>query len=168
MCIERLVSVSDDERTTAQGLFNTADAYLRSASIIFRDDSLFAFKTLTIIFPLNHAIELYLKCGLRLADCSVADLKKVGHRLSLLAERWYECLPVVLSPKALALVAYLESEAIGFRYLVTGTNWQPSVEEFANVALELRSALVGFCVNGQSVVHKDEAAGAWQDILKGQ
>lgn len=67
--------MTEDDRTTAIGLFHYAHSYAASATALRRLDLNLTHPEAPIRFQYNHAIELYLKAFLRLHGLTVKELR---------------------------------------------------------------------------------------------
>ena len=67
---------SRDDRTTPEGLFNTARSYWHSGARLSTADLKVTHPHAPVTFLLCHAVELYLKAYLRLSGLSVGQLFK--------------------------------------------------------------------------------------------
>jgi hypothetical protein len=128
------VTVSDD-RTTATGLFNTARSYWRSAEELDALQVEVSHREAPVTFLFCHAIELYLKAFLRGAGKTIADLKKVGHRVADLAAL-ATASGLSLEPEHSEILSHIDDTdvAIEARYIVTGFKTRPANEALAQVA----------------------------------
>jgi hypothetical protein len=127
--------IDDDERTNAVGLFNTARSYWRSAEHLNAANVKVTHPQAPVTFLFCHAIELYLKAYLRGAGKTVADLKKVGHRVTNLAKLAMTS-GLVVEPEQSEILSHIDDAevAIESRYIVTGFTTRPANEALANVA----------------------------------
>jgi hypothetical protein len=128
-------TIDDDERTNAIGFFNTARSYWRSAECLAAARVEVTHPHAPITFLFCHAIELYLKAYLRSRGKTVADLKKIGHRVAGLGQAAFkEGLEV--SPEQAAILQHLDEDdvAIESRYIVTGFKQLPTNEGFSALA----------------------------------
>jgi hypothetical protein len=130
--------LTDDERTNALGLFNTARSYWRSAEHLNAAELKVTHPHAPVTFLYCHALELYLKAYLRAAGHSVADLKKVGHRVARLTDA-AKAAGLKLDPESTEILSHMDNAdvAIEARYIVTGFARQPSNEALASVAEQL-------------------------------
>src|SRR5690348_7229603 len=140
-----MTDLTDDDRTTPLGLFNTGRSYWRSAEHLAAAHLQVTHPHAPVTFLYCHAIELYLKAYLRAAGFSVADLKKVGHRVARLAET-AAAAGLKVSPDHAAVLSHIDDAdvAIEARYIVTGFSRQPSNEALAAVAQQLDERIAPF------------------------
>jgi hypothetical protein len=134
--------IDGDERTNAVGFFNTARSYWRSAECLAAARVEVTHPQAPITFLFCHAIELYLKAYLRSRGKTVADLKKIGHRVAGLGQAAFkEGLEV--SPEQATILQHLDEDdvAIESRYIVTGFKQLPTNEGFSALAEALDKAI---------------------------
>src|SRR5712671_7590362 len=112
----------DNERTNAMGLFNTAEAYWKSAVTLeaAKVDSGHAIDPVYMLY--YHAIELYLKAFLRGHGLSVEELRsKFGHKTNLLVVKSEELgLPVDDEDREIYTMMGDTDVVIEARYIRTG------------------------------------------------
>src|SRR5215472_2416103 len=113
-----MAPLTDDERTDALGLFNTARSYWRSGEYLSAADLDVTHPHAPVTFLLCHAIELYLKAYLRAAGNTVAELKKIGHRVKQLASSAATA-GLKLDPDKAQILSYIDDVdvAIEARYI---------------------------------------------------
>jgi hypothetical protein len=131
--------IDSDERTNALGLFNTARSYWRSAEHLNAAEiEAVTHPEAPVTFLFCHAIELYLKAYLRGTGKSVADLKKLSHRVAHLAKAALES-RLSLSPEHREILSHIDDAdvAIQSRYIVTGFKNRPTNEALSSVAESL-------------------------------
>jgi hypothetical protein len=112
--------MTEDERTTALGLFHFAHSYAASAACLRRSPVRASHADAPIRFLYSHAIELYLKSFLRMHGLTVAELKsrELGHKTSVLAEKAMS-LGLVINSTHRAQIDFVDS-AILDRYILVG------------------------------------------------
>jgi hypothetical protein len=131
-------ALSDDERTTALGLFNTARSYWRSAEHLNVSQVKVTHPQAPVTFLFCHAIELYLKAFLRGRGRSIKDLRKWGHNVATLAATAQADGLGLEAPSVETLSHISDADvAIEARYIVTGFKTIPTVDALAHVAEEL-------------------------------
>ena len=130
--------VDEDERTNALGLFNTARSYWRSGEHLNVADVKVTHPQAPVTFLYCHAIELYLKAFLRGNQKSVADLKKLGHRVAVLAKLAAEN-GLSLAPEYREVLSHIDDADVPLeaRYIVTGFKNRPTSEALASVSQSL-------------------------------
>lgn len=140
-----MADIPDDERTNPIGLFNTARSYWQSAEYLNAAKLGVTHPHAPVTFLYCHAIELYLKAYLRAAGSSLADLKRIGHRVSQLADA-AASFGLKLDSEHAELLSHVEDEdvAIEARYIVTGFSRQPAEEALAKVAARLDETVIPF------------------------
>jgi hypothetical protein len=80
---------TDEDRTTAIGLFHFAHSYASSAAALCDVKLHATHRDSPIRYLYSHAIELYLKSFLRMKEISVDELRSrdLGHNVAKCAER---------------------------------------------------------------------------------
>jgi hypothetical protein len=130
--------IDRDERTNALGLFNTARSYWRSAEYLNEGGLKVTHPQAPVTFLYCHAIELYLKAFLRGDGKSIADLKKLGHRVAVLAGVAIENgLP--LAPEHREILSHIDDADVPIeaRYIVTGFKDRPTNDGLSSVSESL-------------------------------
>jgi hypothetical protein len=148
--------IDDDERTNAVGLFNTARSYWRAAEYLNVAGLKVTHPEAPVTFLFCHAIELYLKAYLRGAGSSVAQLKKLSHRVADLAKSATES-GISLGLEQSEILSHVDDAdvAIEARYIVTGFKNRPTNEALSGVAAHLDQAVytalakLGFAVRNE-------------------
>jgi HEPN domain-containing protein len=133
---------TQDERTTAQGLFNYGDSYLVSAHLLNDAGLNVAFPESPARFLLYHAAELYLKSYLRCTGIGIEDLKKIGHRFTKLV-RAASASGLGLDNSCEAIFVYGErtGDVMDSRYIRTGyRKWYPT-ELLGKCTAQIRQAV---------------------------
>jgi hypothetical protein len=140
-----MTDLTDDDRTTPLGLFHTARSYWRSAEHLSAASLRVTHPEAPVTFLYCHAIELYLKAYLRAAGKSVADLKRIRHRVARLAEAAVAD-GLQLDPQNAEILLHIEDwdVAMEARYIRTGFSSQLSSDAFAGVAEHLDQRVEGF------------------------
>jgi hypothetical protein len=152
-----MADVVQDWRTDPIGLFNTARSYWRSAEHLRVAAIKVTHREAPITFLYCHAMELYLKASLRGFGRTVADLKRIGHRVVDLAEAAKDA-GLVLDAESAEILSHIEENdiAIEARYIVTGFKQAPTLEALSATSERLDgvvcSALAGrgFAVRPQA------------------
>ena len=128
----------DDERTTALGLFNTARSYRQSAIYLQSAQLDVTHPEAPVTFIFCHSIELFLKAFLRGKGHSVADLKKIGHRIADLTRAARDG-GLELDAESAEILSHIDvtDMAIEARYIVTGFKTRPTNEALSKAAEEL-------------------------------
>ncbi|WP_171175798.1 hypothetical protein [Ruegeria sp. HKCCA4633] len=111
--------MTNDERTTAIGLFNYAHSYWASASVLQGSNLDATHPDAPVNYLYFHAIELFLKAYLRSKGLSVADIKNVGHKMERLAEKATE-LGLELTDQDQEVIALIGPNYLPARYIVVG------------------------------------------------
>jgi hypothetical protein len=75
---------TNDDRTTALGLFNYARSYRSSGDYLLAAKLKVTHPSAPMSFLFYHSIELYLKAQLRSQNLSLAQLKRIGHNIRAL------------------------------------------------------------------------------------
>lgn len=130
--------IDRDERTNALGLFNTARSYWRSAEYLNAGGVRVTHPQAPVTFLYCHAIELYLKAFLRGDGKSIADLKKLGHRVAVLANVAIEN-GLALTPEHQEILSHIDDADVPIeaRYIVTGFKVRPTNEGLSSVSESL-------------------------------
>ncbi len=132
----------DNERTNSMGLFNTAEAYWKSAAALEKAKV----KTGHFDSPVRtlyyHAIELYLKALLR-QHCSVDTLrKKFGHNTTRMTKK-AEDLGLLIMDEDREVFALMNNSdvVIRARYIRTGSGTFPTLEALNRTCKSLRESV---------------------------
>lgn len=126
-----------DDRTTAQGLFLQADAYLEAGQRLMDPISREGHASMPIRFLFYHAAELYLKSYLRVSGLSVLQIRKFDHKFSKIMDKCIELgLKISAHDYDVFAVEQLNEQIIRSRYIVTGTQYSVGIGP-------LRSAVEG-------------------------
>jgi len=119
--------ITDDERTNAVGLFNTARSYWRSAEYLSAAQLKLSHPEAPVTFLFCHSIELYLKAFLRAKGCSLIELKKWGHNVAKLADEATARQINLDGPTRETVSHITEADvALEARYIVTGFKTVPT------------------------------------------
>jgi hypothetical protein len=131
-------AMNDDERTDALGLFNTGRSYWRCAEQLNANPPKVTHPHAPVTFLFCHAIELYLKAYLRGAGKSVAELKKISHRIAALADA-AGVQGLAIEPEHREVLSDLDDfdVAIEARYIVTGFKSLPTNDALSSAAQHL-------------------------------
>lgn len=134
-----------DDRTTAQGLFVYADAYLASAESLVGSNLRLPHAQVPQRALTFHAAELYLKSFLRLRGCTVEELRSFGHRFSKLIDEADKHGLSIPADVASGLVFSDQTEGvIGSRYIQTGFARQWPLEAMLKSVRVIRDQIVQF------------------------
>lgn len=144
-----------EERTTAFGMFNMAESYMRSARALHKARVMATHPESPVSFLYYHAIELYLKSYLRLHGTTVKELasRKFGHRTCCLTEK-AATLGLEFMDEDLEIFSLMASTdaIIRSRYLQTGSFTRPTVAALDRVCRSIREPIgqslkeAGHCV----------------------
>lgn len=131
-----------DERTTAQGLFLSADAYLEAVAILVSVQGREGHAAMPVRFLLFHAAELYLKAFLRVSGLSVSEVFKLGHRFDKLFDAAIESgfRPAVWDYEAL-LQEQANDQIMRARYITTGSQISVPLAQLQEAVCGLRKDL---------------------------
>jgi hypothetical protein len=151
--------IGPDERTNAVGLFNTARSYWRAAEQLRAAPPKVTHPDAPITFLLCHAIELYLKAYLRGIGKTVADLKKVRHRISELAKVSREA-GLHLEQEDAEILTHVQDAdvAIEARYIVTGFKSNAPNESLSEVAAHLDQTVCAALIQRKLSVRQEHFA----------
>lgn len=135
-------NLSDEDRTNALGLFNTARSYWRSAEYLRAASIKVTHPLAPINFLLCHSIELYLKAFLRGNEHTLSELRKWGHNVASLAIA-ARADGLILRPSSVEVLAHIAQAdvALEARYIVTGFKDIPTVDALSEIADELDNAV---------------------------
>ncbi|HML08288.1 MAG TPA: hypothetical protein VK430_09215 [Xanthobacteraceae bacterium] len=130
--------IDHEERTNALGLFNTARSYWHSAEHLNVTRLKLTHPQAPVRFLFCHAIELYLKAYLRAGVCSLAELKKIGHRVDELANVAAQS-GLVIEPADVEILSHIHDAdvAIEARYIRTGFKELPTDAALSSVSAHL-------------------------------
>ena len=131
---------TDDDRTTAVGLYHYARSYHDVAKALEAANVRTTHAHAPISFLYFHAIELFLKTYLRLHAHTVEDLeKKFRHDIKRMRKR-VTALGFDLMDEDLEVFAYMEQTDIVMksRYIRTGAFRTPTTEALERTATSLR------------------------------
>ena len=131
---------SDDNRTSAVGLFNYAHSYAASAVSLSKsrpDDT--THPEAPVDFLSFHAVELYLKSFLRANGLTVRDVKKVGHRLVQLSNKAREL--GLIYEDASGVIRLATDNLIERRYISIGSNQRHPTEMVFAVCRSLHTSV---------------------------
>lgn len=113
------MTIEDEGRTTAIGLFNYGVSYLRSAKALREFKVRATHKDAPILFLYYHAVELFLKAHLRLRGVTLTRLKNLGHHVGRLARNCNRE-GLNLSDRELEVCKLIEVDYFRSRYIKTG------------------------------------------------
>lgn len=155
---------TDDERTTAAGLFHFAESYRTCAEALMRSPPKSLRFDDPLLFLAYHSLELYLKAYLRGHGSPVSDLKtKFLHSLT---KAWDAAekrgLKTRKNPRPLFQTLDAERTLLAHRYIVTGISARPDVEELVNFIEEVRYAVfASLDAGGHPIRFENEAENGW-------
>jgi hypothetical protein len=130
--------LTDDDRTTALGLFNYARSYGASADNLLNAQLKVPHPHAPTTFLYYHSIELYLKAYLRSQGLTVAQLRQVGHNISKLAEEVQQRGFVFDDEDKEVLQVMSEADnIIRSRYIQTGAFTRPEGEALSRTCTAL-------------------------------
>jgi hypothetical protein len=129
----------DQERTTALGLFNLAEAYWKSAIALQATKVNSGYADDPRRFLFYHAIELYLKAFLRGHGLTVGQLEQLGHKTGRLTNRARK-LGLSLTERDSEVFAIMANTdaVIRSRYIRTGAFTWPRLEALDDACQNLR------------------------------
>jgi len=134
----------EDDRTTAVGLYHYAVSYHEAARALTKANTNTTHPDSPIYFLNYHAIELFLKAYLRLAQISVAQLagSKFGHKVERLGHRAVEAGLVLLDEdvEVLRLMEHTDI-VIRARYIRTGYFSMPTLGVVDRTCQSLRGSV---------------------------
>jgi hypothetical protein len=134
--------LTNDDRTTALGLFNYARSYRVSADYLLLAKLKVSHPHAPLTFLYYHAIELYLKAYLRSQGDTVAKLKSVSHNISKLAAE-VQSRGLALDDEdkeVLSLIAEADN-VIRSRYIQTGAFTRPEEEALSRTCAALEDSV---------------------------
>jgi hypothetical protein len=139
----------DDERVNSLGLFNTAEAYRRSAMALPIKHG-HADKPPRFLYC--HALELYLKALLRQQHSMATVRGKFGHQIKLLMQE-AETLEFVVADNDRAVPALIDDTdaMIDSRYVRTGTKRLVALEALRRTCKSIRDG-VGIILRDNGVL----------------
>jgi hypothetical protein len=132
----------EDERTTALGLFNTAEAYQLSAMALQRAEVRHGHANNPVRLLYYHALELYLKALLRQTHSVNALRRRFSHSIALLL-REAEALGLAVTDEdreVLALIAGSDA-MIEARYIKTGSKTLATLEALNRTCGSIREGV---------------------------
>jgi hypothetical protein len=147
--------ISDEERTSDVGLFNTAETYWKSAQALYGAKVKATHSSSPVLFLYYHAIELYLKAFLRGHDHSAVELRsrKFGHKICCLTERAAQLgLRYMDEDKEVFSLMSTTDAVIRSRYIQTGYFSWPSPEALDRTCRSLRYIIGTALANNGSPV----------------
>jgi len=129
----------DNERTNSMGLFNTAEAYWKSAVALKKAKVEVGHSDSPVRTLYYHAIELYLKALLR-QHCSVDVLsKKFGHNTTRMTKKAEELgLSIMDEDREVFALMGKTDVVIRARYIRTGSGTFPTLEALNRTGKSLR------------------------------
>jgi hypothetical protein len=156
-----------DGRTTAQGLFNQADAYLHSALALSKAELDVAFAESPIRFLLYHAAELYLKAYLRCAGLTVAQVEKKGHKFTKLIGS-ARCRGLNLDGAAMGALIYGQTtdDVMQTRYVKTGFRRRSETAALRKCVGCVRKAVRTSEARKRHIVLRGERLGITDDVIE--
>jgi hypothetical protein len=149
----------DNERTNSMGLFNTAEAYWKSASALAAAKVKAGHADGPVRTLYYHAIELYLKALLR-QHYGVDDLtKEFGHKTArMMAKAEKHGLPIMDEDREVFAFMGDTDVVIRARYIRTGPGTFPTIEALERTCQSLRES-VGKMLRKSGVMVRDPSKG---------
>jgi HEPN domain-containing protein len=125
------MSITEEERTNALGLFNSAECYREAADILASEYA----KALSFDHPIRyhfyHAIELYLKAFLR-TDLPLDKVESYGHGFRRLRGACTtRGLPLEQHEREVLTIIDTDKRYIRARYLVTGFSQEVAIKDLS-------------------------------------
>lgn len=159
-----MAQISDDERTTAVGLFHFAESYRTCAEALMRSPPRSLRFDDPILFLAYHAVELYLKAYLRHHGETLQRLRK--EYVHSLTKAWDQAtkfgLETGLDPRPLFIELDRTKAVLAHRYIVTGSITRTETERLMDFIEELRVAVHGeMAAAGQPVRFEDHTLNGW-------
>ena len=133
--------MTEIDRTSALGLYNTGNSFWRSATTLAQAKLKTTHPHMPVSFLYCHAAELYLKAFLKSSGETTEKLKGIGHNLARLAGRAVE-LGLKLTAETEEVLRHIQDHGVAMdaRYIQTGFKQLPPDEAFEAVARELDAA----------------------------
>ena len=132
--------MDNDDRTSAIGLFNFAHSYAASAVQLSKCRPADTTHPEAVVdFLAFHAIELYLKAFLRAKGLTVAEVKKLGHRLDKLRDKVCELGLAIEDQNGVIVLA--THKMMERRYIRTGWTQQHPNELVLEVCRNLHESV---------------------------
>jgi len=135
--------LSDDERTTAFGLFNFAESYWNAAAALRKVTVNSSHAESPVYLLYFHAVELYLKSFLRMHGHSPTELqKKFGHQIKRIKNRAKKLgLTFNGEDEESILLMHKTDAIIRSRYLQTGFVTWPTLTSMEKMCRRLRQQI---------------------------
>jgi hypothetical protein len=132
----------DNERTNSMGLFNTAEAYWKSAVALEKANVKVGYSDSPVRMLFYHAIELYLKAHLR-QHCSADTLsKKFGHNTTRMTKKAEEFgLSIMDEDREVFALMGNTDVVIRARYIRTGSGTFPTLKALNRTCKSLRESV---------------------------
>lgn len=126
--------LTQEDRTTAVGLFNYARSYWRSSEQLRSAKPDVTHPDAPILFLFYHAVELYLKAFVRSAGYDLKALKDISHRITRAGEAAQKE-GLQLSPDDFELLRLIDSydNVMRSRYITTGAHSRPEEQALADL-----------------------------------
>jgi hypothetical protein len=127
-----------EDRTTAIGLFNTAESWRRSADYLSHAKLRITHPQMPTGFLYYHCIELYLKAFLRLRGASVEELMKFRHGILKLHDLAAAQSFLFMEEDLAVITLFHEARVyLRWRYIETGSICWPTNQAMARTAKSL-------------------------------
>ena len=137
------MSITEEDRTNALGLFNLAECYRQAADILATQHARALRFDQPIRYLLYHAIELYLKAFLR-ADLPLDSVIRYGHRFRRLRGACTSRgLPLEQHEREVLTMIDMDEAYIRARHLRTGLSQEVAVKDLSWAAAAIAQK-VGF------------------------
>ena len=134
------LSRAEDDRTTSMGLFNTAEAYRLSATVLDQAQVRTGHAK-PVQFLYSHAIELYLKSLLR-TQHSIEVVEKYGHNIGRLIKDAEALGLFVTTGDREVFAAMADTDAlIEMRYIRTGAKTSLDLKALSRTSKSVRDSI---------------------------
>jgi len=135
------LSRAEDDRTTSMGLFNTAEAYRLSATVLDQAQVRIGHAAKPVQFLYSHAIELYLKSLLRTRH-SIEVVEKYGHNIGRLIKDAEALGLFVTTGDREVFAAMADTDAlIEMRYIRTGAKTSLNLKALSHTSKSVRDSI---------------------------
>lgn len=147
--------ITDEDRTTAMGLWTDARDMLAAASVVCAEARLES--SSPVFYLAGHGIEEVFKAFLRCHGHSLQDLKNIGHNLDhalrAATSRGFEDLfPLTAQDKAMIGQLNVYYKAKHFEYRVTGTQTLPRPQDLITLGERMLASIREVCEASVGVV----------------
>ena len=146
--------ITNDDRTTALGMFNCARSYRASADHLLQAKLKVPHPHAPMTFLYYHAIELYLKAFLRSHGLTVAQLRQVSHNIRELSTE-VQSRGLVLDDEDKEVLETMAeaNNVIRSRYIQTGAYTRPEEEALSRTCAALEEQVANaFAKSGIVVI----------------